>query len=135
MPALTSLPFPSPIKVCMALLGPLAAVHTAVPDNWDFASKLIVVRRIGGVVDDDGFTDNPIVQVQFYAPTYLQAEQLASDAQVLILSSPLTMVDGVLVDDADIYVGEQEVPDIYPDERRLVSTYRFAWRRQFRPGQ
>jgi hypothetical protein len=60
---------------------------------------------------------------------------MQQDVQRQILAWPLTAVgpDAILVDEAEIYVGEQEIPDIYPDERRVVATYRLGLRRQFRP--
>jgi hypothetical protein len=37
----------------------------------------------------------------------------------------------VLIDSAGIYVGEQELPDVYPDDRRITSTYQLGLRRQW----
>lgn len=114
-----------------------ALVRPGVPPNFDYGVKLITVRRIGGQPDpDDPRSDEPIVMIGCYAPTYLLASELAGDVQLTVLSWPLTEIgvdDPVLVEWAEIYVGEQEVPDLYPDERRINSSYRLGLRRQFRP--
>jgi len=136
MPTLESMTFPNAAIVVMDLLDDLGVVRSSVPPNFDSATSLIVVRRIGGAPDEDDVTDNPIVQVACYGPTYPAAADLAASVQVRILTSPATEVGGpggVIVDEARIYVGEQEVPDVYPDDRRIVSTYQLGWRRQFRP--
>jgi len=128
-----TLAYPNATIVVMDLVADIATTRTSVPPNFDPATELITVRRVGGAPDADDVTDNPVVQVACYAPTYPAAAELAQAVQVRILSSPLTDVNGVLVDDAHIFVGEQEVPDVYPDDRRIVSTYQLGWRRQFQP--
>jgi hypothetical protein len=133
MPVLESMAYPNAVVVVMDMLEGLAPVRASVPPNFDPATELIVVRRVGGTPDPDDVTDNPIVQVACYGPNYLAASGLQSEVQVRILTSPCTEVNGVLVDEARIFVGEQEVPDVYPDDRRIVSTYQLGWRRQFRP--
>jgi len=125
--------YPNAGLVVMAMLDDIAPARPSVPPNFNVATELIVVRRVGGAPDADDITDYPVVQVACYAPTYMAAVDLAAAVQARILSSPLTEWDGVLVDEARIFVGEQEVPDVYPDDRRIVSTYQLGWRRQFRP--
>lgn len=138
MPLLTSLPYPNAVILTMDGLAarfPDAEVRPKVPPNFDFAVELITVQRIGGGPDEEDLTDYPVLLVGCYAPTYLRAADLQSEVQVEIMSWPLTEVgpNKILVDEAEIYVGEQEVPDVYPDERRVTSTYRLGLRRQFRP--
>jgi hypothetical protein len=134
MPILESMAYPNAVDVLLDMLADIADTRTAVPPNYGATSELIVVRRLGGGPDEDDLTDNPIVQVACYAPTFPAATALAGAVQVRILSSPLTEVNGVLVDEARVVTGEQEVPDVYPDDRRIVSTYQLGWRRQFRPS-
>lgn len=122
-------PYPNATVVVMDMLEGIAPVRASVPPNFDVTTSLIVVRRVGGAPDEDDVTDQPLVQVACYAPTFLAASALAGQVQAKILSSPLTLVNGVLVDEARIFVGEQEVPDVYPDDRRIVSTYQLGWRR------
>lgn len=133
MPAITSMAFPSAVKTMMAMLNPIAPVRIAPPPDWDGAS-MFVVRRIGGGPDPDDITDFPIMLVSSMGVSYGVAEDLDAAAQIAILSSVATQTsNGVLVDHAEIYVGQQEFQDVYPDERTINSTYRMGWRRQFRP--
>jgi hypothetical protein len=138
VPALQSIAFPDANAVMTALLSPLAPVVLYLPN--DFAVPIITVKRIGGQSDPNDVTDFPIVLVNYYGDSYDTAQALASAGQVAILMSPLTavtLVDGsrVLIDSAGIYVGEQELPVEYADDRRITSTYQLGLRRQFRqPG-
>lgn len=134
MPALQSMAYPNAQLVVMDMLVPLGVdVRPAPPAELGAEESLIVVRRIGGGPDAEDVTDRPIMLIACYAPTFPAAMDLAADVQTAILSSVLTEVSGVLVDEARVVVGEQEVPDVYPDDRRIVSTYQLGWRRQFRP--
>lgn len=112
-----------------------ADVRPGPPQNFDYGRKLIVVRRVGGGPDEEDVTDYPVLLVACYAPSFLQATDMQNAVQAEIKSWPLRQIgpDQVLVDEAEIYVGEQEIPDVYPDERRVVATYRLGLRRQFRP--
>lgn len=138
MPAITSLAYPSAVLTMIALLEPLSTVNkpidvrVAPPPDYD-GGRLIIVKRIGGGPDSDDTTDYPIMLISSFGEDYYVADEVDKAAQVAILSSVLTEVNGVLIDHAEIYVGEQEIPDVYPDERRINSTYRMGWRRQFRP--
>lgn len=136
MPALQSIAFPDASLVMAAILTPVAPVVFYLPN--DFASPIITVKRVGGRPDADDITDYPILLVSFYDDDYPSVSALASAGQVAILSSPLTQVvlpdhSHVLIDTADIWIGEQELPDIYADERRITSTYQLGLRRQFLP--
>jgi hypothetical protein len=142
MPALTSIPYPRATSVVMDLLTIVPIIVTvngadltagaglSVPPDYQ-GDPFYVVRRIGGTPDVEDITDHPIMMLASYAESYKTAVALSDAAMVRILSSGATLVNGVLVDTADIYVGEQEVPDEYADERRIVETYEFSWRRQF----
>ncbi len=126
--------YPNAVRVVMDILKPLVPagrVRTAVPAS--FEPPLIVVRRIGGGPNANDDTDQPVIMVSYYHENYLAADDLSNAGEVAILSSPCTEVNGVLVDEAEIYVGDIELPDVYPDERRINATYRFGFRRQFRP--
>lgn len=105
----------------------VADIRVAPPP--DFSPPLLVIKRVGGTPDEDGLTDHPVIMVAAYGATFLRAVALQENAQQRVMRSPLTVVGNVLIDDARIYVGEEEVPDIYPDERRIVVTYQFDWRR------
>lgn len=131
-PMLPTQTYPNAVVLCMDGLSALGTTRPGVPPNFDGSYKLIVVKRIGGTPDPDDVTDYPIMQIQNYAASYLLAADLAADVQLEILNWPLKQIgpNQILVDEAEIYVGEMELPDIYPDERRVVSTYRLGLRRQ-----
>lgn len=142
MPALQAIPFPDANAVMMALLSELVidGMPTEVPTVLvlpnDFDVPIIEVKRIGGQPDANDVTDFPIILVSYYGEDYDSAQKLASAGQTKILTSPLTEVtlydaSKVLIDSAGIYVGEQELPDIYPDDRRITSTYQLGLRRQW----
>jgi hypothetical protein len=138
VPALQSIAFPDANAVMSAILAPVAPVVLYLPN--DFAVPIITVKRIGGQPNANDDTDFPIILVSYYGEDYDTAQALASAGQVAILSSPCTAVtldngSRVLIDSAGIYVGEQELPDVYADDRRITSTYQLGMRRQFRqPG-
>jgi hypothetical protein len=137
VPALTSLPYPDANLTVKALLADLATTALTVPN--DFAPPLIVVKRVGGQPDIEDITDFPIMLIAVYGADYPSAQALMSQVQTRILTSPATLItlpdsSKVLVDSAGIHVGEAEVPDVYPDDRRITSTYQFGWRRQFPVG-
>jgi hypothetical protein len=134
MPRLEAIAYPDANAVAMALLNPIAPTVLALPN--DFTPPMNVVKRIGGQPDAEDYTDFPIILVSYYGADYPSTQALASAGQVAILTSPLTQVtllDGskVLIDSAGIYVGEQELPDVYPDDRRITSTYQLGLRRQW----
>lgn len=138
MPLLTSLPYPNAVVLAMDGFSerwPNRLVRPGAPPNFDYSVELITVRRIGGGPDEEDVTDYPVLLIGCYAPTYLGAADMAAEVQVEIMSWPLREIGPakILVDEAEIYVGEQEVPDVYPDERRVTSSYRLGLRRQFRP--
>lgn len=138
MPALQSLAYPNAVIMAMDGLQerwPARLVRPGTPPNFQYDRELITVRRIGGGPDEDDVTDYPILQIACFAPTYLLASNMASEVQVEVMSWPLKEIgpDKILVDEAEIYVGDQDLPDIFPDERKVVSSYRLGLRRQFRP--
>lgn len=138
MPALQSLAYPNSVIMTMDGLQekwPQRQVRPGVPPNFQYDVELITVRRIGGGPDEDDVTDYPILQIACFAPSYLLASEMASEVQVEVMSWPLREIgpDKILVDEAEIYVGDQDLPDMFPDERKVVSSYRLGLRRQFRP--
>lgn len=150
MPALTSLAYPDANTTVKSLLlddtrpgGSLGPCSLVVPQ--DFTPPLIVVKRVGGQPDAEDVTDFPIMLIAVYGATYDAAQSLMSQVQTRILTAPATLVPlrdpagvltgaSVLVDSSGIHVGEAEVPDVYPDDRRITSTYQLSWRRQFPVG-
>ena len=139
-------PYPSAVMVGMngldAAFGTDTLIRPGPPPNYNFAERLITVRRVGGGPDEEDLTDYPVLQIACFAESYTLAAKMQREVEAVVLSWPLTMINAafddetpwpVLVDEAEVYVGEQEIPDVYLDERRVVATYRLGLRRQYRP--
>jgi hypothetical protein len=96
MPALAAIPFPDANAVMMALLGSLQVNGTPVPIVLalpnDFTPPIIEIKRIGGRPDADGYTDFPIILVNYWGVDYDSAQALASAGHTKIEMSPLTEV-------------------------------------------
>ncbi|MBF6063018.1 hypothetical protein IU500_12420 [Nocardia terpenica] len=108
----------------VALLDPIASSDTVMTAATGL--PCFQVNRVGGA--DDGISDRPVLQVAAFAETRAQAWELAEKARQAILDAPGTLVAGVLVDDARTAVGHQQIPDIDPDDRRVVSSYVLSFR-------
>lgn len=120
-------PYPDAETVLLDLLEPIAPAVTSLPAR--FEPPMIVVERVGGAPDPDDVTDYPLLQVSCYGARRPDAWSLSGQCQVAILSSPCSEVNGVLIDYAEVAIGGQQVPDMDPDDRRVVSTYRLGFRR------
>lgn len=116
--------WPDAEAVMVALLDPIAPADTVLSP----ASPLpcIQVNRVGGT--DDGITDRPVVQVAVFAATRAQAWALAEQVRRAVLGVAGSLVGGVLVDDARTAVGHQQIPEIDPEDRRVISTYQLSFR-------
>jgi hypothetical protein len=138
--------YPSAVMIGMngleARFGSDTMIRPGPPPNYDFSQKLMTVRRVGGGPDEEDLTDYPVLQIACFASSYTTAALMQKSVENEVLSWPLTMINAAfdgeppwlaLVDEAELYVGEQEIPDVYLDERRVVATYRLGLRRQFRP--
>lgn len=123
----TDLPaFPDAETVVMALLESVAPTVTATPA--ELVPPLIRINRVGG--SDNGLTDNPRVEIACYGTDRGHAWQLAEECRRVVLASPRSVVDGVLIDSARTDNPPTQVP--YPtstDVRRVVAYFRLAWRR------
>jgi hypothetical protein len=132
--------FPDVVVMMMDLLDPTgdgtfggARAYPSRPIQWDPATdKAIVVAAAGGSQNAEGDTLNAIVMIQSYAPTYTQASNQAQWVQKQIESCPGTEIgpDRLLADEAELWSAPTEVPDDYPDDRRITTHYRVAVRRQ-----
>lgn len=118
--------FPDAENVVMTLLDPLGSTVTSLPRQ--VVPPVIVVNRVGGT--DDGITDRPLVQVSCYGTDRPAAWSLSGQCQQAILNASGQAVGGILVDSTGTAAGGQQVPDLNPDDRRVISTYRLAIRRQ-----
>ncbi|QBS43863.1 hypothetical protein DMB37_30975 [Nocardia sp. CS682] len=116
--------WPDSEAVVVALLDPIAYADTVIDEKTPL--PCYQVNRVGGT--DDGVTDRPVLQVAAFAATRAQAWTLAEQARRAILTSPGTSVAGVLVDNAQTAIGHQQIPEIDPDDRRVISSYVLSFR-------
>ncbi|WP_405159839.1 hypothetical protein OG203_25685 [Nocardia sp. NBC_01499] len=116
--------WPDAEAVMVALLDPIAQTDTVMTP----ATKVpfIQVNRVGGT--DDGITDRPVVQVAVFGATRAQAWALAEEVRHAVRAAAGSMVGGVLVDDTRTALGHQQIPEIDPDDRRVISTYQLSFR-------
>lgn len=112
--------YPDAEAVVMTLLEPRALTVTSLPPGFD--PPIILVERVGGAPDLENYSDYPQVQVTTYGVNRPEAWAIAALCQVDILASPLTVVAGVLIEDATIRVGGEQQPDLDPDDRRVSFT-------------
>jgi hypothetical protein len=129
--------YPDAELVTLALLEPLPGnVVTFLPPG--FTPPITQVNRIGGAPDNSDITDYPIMRIACYGATRMAAWQMAAQAEALILGNRCRAIyvpeyDGdVLIDSADIVVGGQLLPDIDPDDRRVVKDFIVGMRRAYR---
>lgn len=121
--------FPDAEAVVCDLLEQVAPTATFLDKGWDDVLPVIQVNRIGGSADS--ITDVARIQVAVWAETRAQVWQLASQIRDLIRYAGNTRVNGVLIDWTEESIAGQQVPDVDPDDRRVISTYQFAFRRHF----
>lgn len=132
--------YPDAELVVIALTTPVQRTVTSIPAEYDPErdGDLIQVARVGGAPDEDDVTDYPLIQVTCWASTRTGAWALSNRVQPVVLGAAGTAVDrpgdpadGVLIDDAEIAAGNQQLPDLDPDDRKVATTYRLAFRRQY----
>jgi hypothetical protein len=132
--------YPDQELVVIALVADVARTVTAIPAKYDPEKdgELIQVARVGGAPDADDVTDYGLVQLTCWAATRTAAWALSNRCQPVILGAAGTAVEragdpahGVLIDDTEIAAGNQQMPDLDPDDRKVATTYRVALRRQY----
>lgn len=121
--------FPDAEAVVCDLLEQVAPAATVLDEGWDDVLPVIQVNRVGG--SRDQITDVARIQVAVWAASRAEVRLLADEIDELILSAGNTRVNGVLIDWTEQSVAGQQVPDKDPDDRRIISTYQFAFRRHF----
>ena len=120
------MPYPDAEDVLTDLLADLGTAVTALPEEEDFGFELlpmIVVNRIGGA--EDGITDHPIMAVLVVAKSRREAWRVSGLVRERIASVNIepTEAGGVLIDASREVEGNNQVPDINPDNRVVDSTY------------
>jgi hypothetical protein len=126
--------FPDAEAALMDLIvtvAPSATIATILDTGWEKNLPQIQVNRIGGSADD--VTDTARLQVAVYHKTRALTWALASSIRELVLESANEAPGGVLIDSASEVIAGQQVPDIDPDDRRVISTYQLSFRRQNLP--
>lgn len=121
--------FPDVEVVICELLESIASTYTFLPDNWEQSLPAVQVNRVGGSADS--ITDVARVQVAVYAESRAAVWALAQQIRETVRTCGGTRVNGVLIDWAREAIAGQQVPDIDPDDRRVISTFEFAFRRHF----
>lgn len=130
-------PYPDAELVLIALLEqalPEATVDTFMNSGWE--PPLALVNRIGGAPDVADITDYPIMRVAFYGDTRNVSWNLAARGEGAIMLSRHHFIDvpdvgPVLLDFARIEIGGQMLPDLDPDDRRVVKDFTLGFRRQY----
>lgn len=122
--------FPDVAKALVFLLAPLAGgdghAGTEVPADLQDRLDFVRVGRIGG--PDNGLTDFPIVDVDFFGATRDSAVAGAEAVRDLLTGS-YHFVNGVLIDTASTPVGPRELPWLGMGVRRFTGTYHLETRR------
>lgn len=120
-------PFPNVNMVLMEYLSDMADwTDTAVPP--DEVTTGLQINRVGGA--DDGITDFPRVEVRAFAPTYLEADELAElvRQKLLVLGGNAVMVGGktVVVDFCQTDQPPEDAPYDNPDRVVVPAWYRLG---------
>lgn len=108
-----------------AALSPVRA-GTKVPADIDDLDGFVRVSR--GPGGDDGITDAPILDVETFAPTQLDAVDLAETCRQVVHGWRGTVIGGSLVDSVRTAVGPVRV-DYSPNVERYVASYVLTFRR------
>lgn len=122
--------YPDAEAVMCDLLEPIAPTCTFLPDGWEDELPMVQVNRVGGGIDLDDVTDTARLQVAVFADDRAQAWALASRIREAVTHSGGTAPGGVLIDSGTEAIAGQQVPDIDPDDRRVISTYNLEFRKQ-----
>lgn len=122
--------FPDVDKALVTLLAPLAGgsgkAGTEVPADLQSRMPYIRVGRIGGA--DNGRTDFPIIDVDFFAATR-DVALAGAEAVRDRLTGSYHFVNGVLIDSVTTVVGPRELVWLGMGVRRFTGTYRLETRR------
>lgn len=136
-------PFPDAELVMISLhelvLGAMPEYEGMTVDTWlqpNFTPPYVQINRIGGSPGADMITDYPIMRCAYYMPTRNESWQMAAAGEAALLAYehrniPVPGVGDVLLDSLGIVIGGQMLPDLDPDDRRVVKDYVLGFRRQY----
>lgn len=147
-----TLPFTLPRAYPDAELFTLALLETFLPtlvaeapaieiediDTWlpeGFDPPFIRVQRTGGAPDAGDVTDYPIMTIGTWGKTRQAAWNLARAVERIMIgvrhhSIVVPDVGTVLCDDSFLNAGGEQLPDLDPDDRRVVQGFVLGFRRQ-----
>ena len=129
----TSLSFPDLEQVAEDLAAPYGYACKFLPEDFDArlesGQAVILVARVGG--KDDGVTDRALIQVAVYGKDRPTAWDTSRAIQTSILALQWGgQVGDVFVDSTSTAAGRIQVPDVDPDDRRVITIYQVDARRQ-----
>lgn len=136
-----SVAYPDAELVTMAIHKLLVAANpglkivTFLPANW--VPPLVQINRIGGAPDVRDVTDYPLVRCAYYGVDRMGAWNLAAQGEGVMIGMRHRAVEvpaygvgaEILIDSVDIAVGGQQLPDVNPDDRRVVKDFLLGLRR------
>lgn len=122
--------YPDAEAVMCTLLEQIAPTYTFLPDDWEDMLPVIQVNRVGGGIDADDVTDTARIQVAVFADDRATVWSLAARIRDAVTQSGGTAPGGVLIDRGSEAIAGQQVPDIDPDDRRVISTFNLEFRKQ-----
>ncbi|WP_280389799.1 hypothetical protein [Nocardia wallacei] len=117
--------YPEYDEVMRALFDGLAPVVTFVDDATP--DTYIYVERVGG--REDGVFDNPVVDVEYVAPTRAASKALKRAGQERVRFAGNTAPGGFLIDTAEEVTGAVPSPPVQRELREFTATNRFSYRR------
>lgn len=128
-----TLSFPDLEQVAEDLAAPYGYACKFLPEDFDArissGEAVILVARVGGT--DDGVTDRALIQVAVYGvdrPTAWDTSRaIQTSVQALQWGG---QVGDVFVDSTSTAAGRIQVPDVDPDDRRVITIYQLEARRQ-----
>lgn len=125
-------PYPDAELVFLDLLGSVASTVTMLPPGFD--APIIQINRVGGAPDPLDITDYAIMRIAYYGVNRPVSWAMAAQGEALIIGHrgraiQVTDVGPVIMDSVDILVGGQMLPDLDPDDRRVVKDYVAGFRR------
>lgn len=126
-------PWPNPNLVLRELLADLTEEQVVTRTGTDLVDRLPLIRtsRVGG--GDDLVTDQPRMDIEVFAATAVQAQEIASKIQQRILRGRAATSAGIL-DTGRTEVGPREVFYPNPGVRRVTATYQLGLRRLRAPA-
>lgn len=127
-------PYADAELVTLAILDPLdGPIGTFLPSG--FTPPYTQVNRIGGAPDNSDITDFAIMRLAFYGANRMAAWDMAAQGEALMMARRGRVIfvpeyDGnICIDTVDIVVGGQQLPDVAPDDRRVVKDIVLGMRR------